>query len=138
MTGPHQTLRATVGVIDDAFVERAAAGLRAGADDEGAVGGDGGLFARDGVFVEAGGGGVANDLIDEDLVLGEVEAGHGGVSVRAVGRIIEQHVAKRTVPCCSAKLGHSPNEKGLLAFAGKPGQKGRRYGRPSYFLLRSP
>ena len=64
------------GVVDDALIERAATGLGAGANDQGAAVGDGGAFVDDGIFVEPCGRRIPNNPIDEDFMASQIK-GHG-------------------------------------------------------------
>ena len=61
-------------MIDDALVERAAAGLLAGADDQSAAVGDGGVLVDDGIFIQRGGRGIADGEFGVDFVPRQVES----------------------------------------------------------------
>ena len=65
---PPPNAVATIGVIDDAFIHRAAAGFFAGADDQRAAVGDGGVLQDDRVFIERRGGRVADGELGVDFV----------------------------------------------------------------------
>ncbi len=86
-TPPHAA--GAVGIIDDAFIQRTAAGFLAGADDQRAAVGDGGVLENDGVFIERRRGRIEHGELRVDFMPGKIEhLGHAKNSATSRRRLV--------------------------------------------------